>query len=86
MALVKYIWQIHTMEYYVVFKKNEVGEFPGGLVVRIAGFHCHGLGSIPGHGTMRSCKPCGGAKKKKERERKKKECRSSKCTEKRFQR
>ena len=26
-------------------------EFPGGLVVRILGFHCHGPGSIPGQGT-----------------------------------
>ena len=26
-------------------------EFPGGLVLRILGFHCHGLGSIPGWGT-----------------------------------
>ena len=26
-------------------------EFPGGLVVRILGFHCHGAGSIPGQGT-----------------------------------
>ena len=26
-------------------------EFPGGLVVRIPGFHCCGLGSIPGWGT-----------------------------------
>lgn len=23
-------------------------EFPGGLVVKIMGFHCHGTGSIPG--------------------------------------
>lgn len=26
-------------------------EFPGGLVVRIPDFHCHGLGSSPGWGT-----------------------------------
>ena len=25
-------------------------EFPGGLVVRILGFHCHGPGSVPGWG------------------------------------
>lgn len=25
--------------------------FPGGLLARILGFHCHGLGSIPGWGT-----------------------------------
>ena len=26
-------------------------DFPGGQEVRIPGFHCHGLGSIPGWGT-----------------------------------
>ena len=26
-------------------------EFPGGLVVRIPGFHCHGLSSVPGWGS-----------------------------------
>ena len=26
-------------------------EFPGGLAVRIPGFHCCGLGSVPGGGT-----------------------------------
>ena len=26
-------------------------EFPGCLVVRILGFHCHDLGSVPGRGT-----------------------------------
>ena len=26
-------------------------EFPGGIVVRIPGFHCHGPGSISGWGT-----------------------------------
>ena len=26
-------------------------EFPGGLVVRIPGFHCNGPGSISGQGT-----------------------------------
>ena len=31
---------------------NRVGrEFPGGLVVRIPGFHCRGPGSVPGQGT-----------------------------------
>ena len=30
--------------------------FLGGLVVRILGFHCCGLGSIPGW-ELRSCKP-----------------------------
>jgi len=26
-------------------------DFPGGLVISIPGFHCRGLGSIPGGGT-----------------------------------
>ena len=30
---------------------SAIREFPGGLVVRILGFHCHGLGSIPSQGT-----------------------------------
>ena len=32
-------------------KVKETGEFPGGLVVRISGFHGHGPGSVPGQGT-----------------------------------
>ena len=28
-------------------RKRENREFPGGLVVRIPGFHCHGPGSVP---------------------------------------
>lgn len=31
--------------------KSETWEFPGGLLVRIPGFHYHGLGSISGQGT-----------------------------------
>ena len=38
-------------------------EFPGGLVVRILGFHCHGLGSSL-EGELRSCKLCSMAKNK----------------------
>ena len=30
---------------------NVFWEFPGGPVVRILGFHCHGPGSSPGQGT-----------------------------------
>ena len=45
--------------------KNQSGESPGSLVVRILGFHCHGPGSIPGHRT--SCKLCSMAKKKKKK-------------------
>ena len=34
-------------------KKNTFGygEFPGGLEIRIPGFHCHGLPSVPGQET-----------------------------------
>ena len=44
-------------------KKREKGEFPGGLVVRILGFHCCGPGSIPHQGTENPKE-----KKKKQRE------------------
>jgi len=30
---------------------NNPGSSPGGLMVRIPGFHCRGLGSVPGLGT-----------------------------------
>ena len=32
-------------------RKKKAPEFPGGLVVKILGFHYHGPGSIPGQGT-----------------------------------
>ena len=32
-------------------KKQRRWEFPGGLVIGIPGFHCCGLGSVPGRGT-----------------------------------
>ena len=35
--------------------KNMKREFPGGLMVRIPGFHCHGPGSVPGWGTEIPC-------------------------------
>ena len=31
--------------------RNLLREFPGGLVIKILGFHGHGLGSVPGRGT-----------------------------------
>jgi len=40
--------------------------FPGGLVVRILGFHCHGPGSIP-VGKLKSCKLLSEARKKKKK-------------------
>ena len=33
------------------FLKTSHDEIPGGLIVRIQGFQCHGLGSIPGRGS-----------------------------------
>ena len=38
------------------FKKRKGRKFPGGLVVRISRFHCHGLGSVR---EMRSLKSRG---------------------------
>ena len=35
----------------MALKTSHLGEFPGSLVVRILGFHCHGPVSIPGWGT-----------------------------------
>ena len=32
-------------------KKSGSADFPGGLMVKTHGFHCRGLGSIPGQGT-----------------------------------
>ena len=52
-------------------KERERREFPGGLVVRILGFHFHGPGSFPGQ-ELRSHKVCSSVKKKeREKERKK---------------
>lgn len=31
-------------------QKLKVWDFPGGLVIRIQGFHCHGPGAAPGKG------------------------------------
>ena len=47
-------------------KERAWREFPGGLVVTIPGFCCHGLGSIPGRGTEM---PQAVQPKKRERER-----------------
>ena len=47
-----------------------MGEFPGGLVVRIQGFHCCGPGSIPGQETKIPQVAAFGKKKKKKKERK----------------
>ena len=45
------MWHIHIMEYYLAMKMSRRGEFPGGLGVRILGFHCCGQASVPGQGT-----------------------------------
>ena len=34
-----------------IFKDSELIKFPGGLMVRVLGFHCSGQGSVPGGGT-----------------------------------
>ena len=47
--------------------KIENRDFPGGLMVRILGFHYHGPGSIPGQGTET---PQAAQPKKKEKKRK----------------
>ena len=39
--------------------KHCSGEFPGGSVVTVQDFHCHGPSSIPGRGKLRFQKPCG---------------------------
>ena len=44
---------------------NSPREFPGGLVVRIPGFHCHDPGSIPGQGTEIPKAASHGQKKKR---------------------
>ena len=40
---------------------------PDGLVVRILGFHCHGLGSVPGGGTGIPQALCCAQNKKKDK-------------------
>ena len=39
------------IEYRKLSHKNYRREFPGGLVIRIPGFHCRDPGSIPDRGT-----------------------------------
>ena len=47
-------------------KLTRLGEFPGGLVVRILGFHCRGLGSASDWRTeILQAMKYGGKKKKK---------------------
>ena len=42
-------WFLNTI--YKALKNNCITKFPDGLLVRIPGFHCHGLGSVAGQGT-----------------------------------
>ena len=47
-------------------KNVDSGEFLGGLVVRILGFHCRDPGSVPGQGTeIPQAAKCGQKKRKK---------------------
>ena len=43
-------YALHTIN-FAGLTKVHFWEFPGSLVVRIWGFHCHGPGSLPGWGT-----------------------------------
>ena len=43
---------INSHKHEVLIKNRQHWEFPGGLVVRIPGFHCHGPGSVPGWATL----------------------------------
>ena len=52
--------------------KTKVREFAGGLMIRILGFHCCGLGSVPGQGTEILQAPQRGQKTKTENKGKKK--------------
>ena len=49
------------------YRQQIVREFPGGLVIRIPGFHCFGPGSIPGLGTEIPQAAEYGKKKKKKK-------------------
>ena len=45
-------WDHKLLEFDMLSQKvNNMWEFPGDLVVRILGIHCHCSGSIPGQGT-----------------------------------
>ena len=49
----KFHWNSFGEQSYKNSVKSKVllsCKFPGGIVVRILGFHCHGLGSVPGQG------------------------------------
>ena len=48
--MVKLILNIVTLKPEILHCSNNMWEFPGGLVVRILGFHCLGPGFIPGQG------------------------------------
>ena len=58
------IWDSVLKWFYLNFKQH-ILDFPGVLLVRFLGFHCAGLGSIPGW--WRSHKPWGVVKKKSQR-------------------
>ena len=52
---------------HIFIKVQPPQEFPGGLVVRILGFHCHGPGSVPGWGAEILQAMCCDLKKKKKK-------------------
>ena len=55
--------EVKTLRSCLPTNKKVLQGFPGGLVVRIPGFHCCGPGSIPGQG-ISIHKPQDAAKKK----------------------
>ena len=60
-------YALHTIN-FAGLTKVHFWEFPGGLVVRILGFHCCGPGSVLGQGTEISLKPLSGQPTEKEEE------------------
>ena len=62
---VKLMLNIIPLKQEILHCNNNMWDFPGGLVIRILGFHCLGPGSVPGQGTEIFCKPCGMTRKRK---------------------
>ena len=46
-----FLWEERADIILKIVQKWPLWEFPGGLVVRILGFHCCDPGSVPGWGT-----------------------------------
>ena len=48
---IKKMWHIYTMEYYSAIKRNEIGGFPGGAVVKNLPANERDTGSCLGKGS-----------------------------------